>query len=378
MTRKLDRRYLLWTVALVALVCAGAITFLNIQHIRAMPKETRALLPMLQSLQAAGQAVKIVESQADDPEVAGALERRDVHVEYGRQVFPASQGVWINTAYPQANPGRYRHRMRAGLLRDDTSGTDLESLFLIEVHQNFRQHGDEARANVWMFPLQQQSDGASITDAVLEAQFVHDVRLSEARADPRWRAIFADSHTRIVRAIPALAGLLVSLAAFGSLLFHLWREQPWAVAATTLTFVLPIVSAAPFLTAFGWTPILAAVILGFIITVAIACAVEQRLVPTLRTRFRSRMAQQVVEALLIPGVALLVGTALVVSFASVSVIPWQGLGNAAPGEIFVESLIRPAVGLLLGGTGSWLLLALFHLILNWRNHSLDKPATDID
>ena len=90
------------------------------------------------------------------------------------------------------------------------------------------------------------------------------------------------------------------------------------------------------------------------------------------------MAQQVVEALLIPGVALLVGTALVVSFASVSVIPWQGLGNAAPGEIFVESLIRPAVGLLLGGTGSWLLLALFHLILNWRNHSLDKPATDID
>ncbi len=116
------------------------------------------------------------------------------------------------------------------------------------MQQNFRQHGDEARANLWLFPLQQQSDGASITDAVQEARFAHDVLLSEARNDPQWRAIFADSHARIVRAFPALAAFLISLAAFTSLQFNLWREQPWAVVATTLTFVVPVVSAAPFLT----------------------------------------------------------------------------------------------------------------------------------
>ncbi len=93
MTRKPVRQYLLWILALVTLVYAAAITFLNIQHVRTMPRETRVLLKSLQSLQAAALAVEIIESRVTNPVVDGVLEKHDVHVEYGRQVFPVSRAL---------------------------------------------------------------------------------------------------------------------------------------------------------------------------------------------------------------------------------------------------------------------------------------------
>ncbi len=376
--KRFNSGFLIAGLGLLSLGYAIVITFLNVTHIRAMPAETRVMLSSLQPLVAASEPVVIAETNIGSPDADSGLVKGDVSVAYGRQKFPASTGVWINPSLPHGDPGRYLHRMRAGVLRDKVSGADLESVFLVEVLQNFNQHGDEVLVNLWRFPFQQQSDGASITDAVSEARFAGRVSLDEAGNDPGWRAVFASSHARVVRAFPALAALLISLAAFGSLLFTLWREQPWAVTATTVTFALPIVSAAPFLTAFGWVPILAAVILGFIMTVALACAVEQRLVPVVRARFQTRVGRRLLEGGLVPGFALMAGTTLVVSLASVSVIPWQGLGSGSPGDIFVESLIRPAVGLLLGGTGGALLLTLFHLVLNWRNHRQDHAVADID
>lgn len=371
----MNRRLLLSCVALLSIGYAAVITVQNVRHIRAMPDANRVVISSLQPLMAAAEPVRIVERSASVKVIDGSLERKDVHVEYGRQVFPASRAVWVNTALPPSDPGRYLQRFRAGYLRYDAH---IESLFLIEVHQDFGDHGDEPRANLWAFPMQQRSDGAAIFDAVAEAGFAHNIKISEARRDPHWRAVFADSHARLVRAFPALAAVLVGLAALGSLLITLWREQPWAVLATTITFVLPIVSAAPFLTAFGWMPIMAAVVLGFFITTAVVCAIDQRLMPHLQTNLRARAVRRSADAILVPVAALLVGTTLTVSFASVSVIPLQGLGSATPGEIFIQSLVAPATGLLLGGIGTCVLLAVFRLILNWRNHPRKPEARHIE
>lgn len=374
MRLRIRRSLVLGCLAAGFLVYAVTITTLNLRHNRAMPDETRVALSSLENLSAASLPVQIIETPLVEPRRDGALERRDVHVEYAGRSFPPSRAVWVNTALPRIDPGRYLHRFRAGYLRFDADGPSREALFLIEVHQNFAEHGDEPRANLWLFPPEAPGDGSATTDAVRPARFAHAMRLSDARQDPQWRALFADAHARPVRAFPALAALLISMAASGSLLLGLWRDQPWAVIATTVTFVLPIVSAAPFLTAFGWAPIVAAVVLGFVVTTAMVCAVDQRLAPHLRASLRTGVARRLADAFLVPVVALLAGTALTVSFASVSVIPLQGLGSATPGEIFRQSLIVPAAGLLLGGTGTCLLLAVFHLILNWRNRSVGSDA----
>ena len=261
-SRWLNSRVFLWCIGTLSLAYAVTVTTLNLAHIRAMPDVTRVLLPSLENLTAASLPVRIVERSPEGRADNEPLERSDVHIEYGQTSFPPSRSVWINTSLPPSDRGRYLHRFRAGYLRSDADGTDIESLFLIEVHQSFGQEGDAPRANLWLFPPQQRVDGAAITDAVTEARFAHNILLSEARKDAMWRAVFADAHARIVRAFPALAAALIGIAAFGSLLFGLWRQQPWAVVATTVTFVLPIVSAAPFLTAFGWTPITAARLAG--------------------------------------------------------------------------------------------------------------------
>lgn len=107
----------------------------------------------------------------------------------------------------------------------------------------------------------------------------------------------------------------------------------------------------------------------------IACAVEQCVLPVLREKIQTSIPKFMAEAILIPSVALILGTSLVVSFASVSVIEWQGLGSASPGEIFTESLIQPAIGLLLGGVGSSLILALFYLLLGIRNRARPKSVS---
>lgn len=302
-----------------------------------------------------------------NPESKNNLAKRDVSVQIGPERYPTSEAVWVNTSRPVAETGRYLERFRIGLVTYP-EGEPVSALwmYLVEVHQDFGRSGNEPRANFWMFPVSENETGEFSLQAIESVRFAPNRLLDEALADSQWRVVFAQSYARLVRAVPALAALLIGCAALGSLLFALWRSQPWAVAATTVTFVLPILSAAPFLTSFGWMPIVAAVLLGYILTVAIACAIEQRLVPVLREKLEARPLQRILEALLIPAVALIFGTSLVISFASVSVIEWQGLGSASPGELFMASLIRPAIGLLVGGFGSCLILAVFHWLLSWR------------
>lgn len=381
-------------LAAVTLVYAAAITFGNLRHIRQMPPAEREPLASLSELP--GQ-VRILErafsntlsepglpataSPAESPSGSprpstladahhsSGLGRADVHVEINQQAFPASSQVWVQADESRATRARYLNRFRAGLLRyGEGTPESAESelwMYLVELHQDFAESGDEPRANLWRFPVEMTAAGAFSVPQEAGVRFAGNIKVSEAMAAD-WRALFADSYRRLVRAFPALAALIMGLAALGSLLFQLWRTQPWAVAATTVTFVLPLVSAAPFLAAFGWMPLVAAVVLGFIITTAIVCAIEQRLLPGVQERLRQSMFGRAVEALAIPLAALLVGTTLVTSLASVSVIEWQGLGSASPGDIFMTSLVRPAIGLLLGGLGGCLLLAGFYAVLQWR------------
>ncbi len=371
------RTRVLTGLALASFGYAAVITFLNVQHNRAMPSEKRVLLESLDDL---AYSVAVIESMAAGSTVQSnlgeSLQRRDVRVLYGDRAFPVSRNVWVNTGLPKNDPDRYLHRFRVGQLsfeeQVNSNGEPLRRSFLIEVHQNFSEQGDQPRANLWLFPSLDTTDAAFNRPEAVD--YAHNILIEKALLDPKWRALFSDNHTRLVRAFPALAAFLIGLAALGSLILKLWQEQSWAVSATTATFVLPIVSAAPFLTAFGWVPVIAAAVLGFIITVGIACAVEQRALPVLRDRVKASTPRNIAEAILISSVALIVGTSLVVSFASVSVIEWQGLGSASPGEIFMESLIRPAIGLLLGGVSSSLILALFYLLLGLRNRARTKSA----
>ncbi len=369
MSRTVYPAWLLIALALVAFGYAAAITVLNLQHIAAMPVETRepvdSLDDIVPSLSIVEHAVQSSETRESSNK---GLERRDIRVLYGDRAFAKSENVWVNTRLARNDSDRYLRRFRAGVLnfedQVDSHGVATGRAFLMEVHQDFREQGDKPRVNLWLFPAQDSPDIAfEFPNAV---DYAHNLQIDDALVDPAWRALFADNHARLVRAFPALAACLIGLAALGSLIFVLWREQPWAVTATTVTFVLPVVSAAPFLTAFGWLPLIAPIVLGFVITMGIVCAVEQRVLPRVREKLRTSLLRDVVSALLIPATALIVGTTLVVSFTSVSVIEWQGLGRASPGDIFMESLIRPAIGLLAGGTGSSVILAAGYLLLQLR------------
>ena len=62
--RFFDRRRVLWLTALLSIGYALVITVLNLSHIRTMPEETRVTRDSLQSLEAAGIPVKIIERPA--------------------------------------------------------------------------------------------------------------------------------------------------------------------------------------------------------------------------------------------------------------------------------------------------------------------------
>lgn len=358
------RTGVLTACAVSALVYALYITAGNLAHIRAMPTAEREPLMNLPL----PDQVRIVESVSNDSSATGDtlphdenLVRRDIHVRIGQINYPMTPQAWVRLDRPQDDRLRYLSRFRAGLLRD---GAELR-MYLIEVPQAFADSGDQTRLNLWQFEVTRNADEVLVTSDQTPT-FAPNITLTEAQSSETWRPVFAHSYRRLVRAFPALAAFVVALAAIGSLVFALWRSQPWAVAATTVTFVLPMVSAAPFLTAFGWLPLVAAVTLGFVLTTAIVCAIEQRALSSVLGSIRTTWLTRVVEALAIPLAALLVGTTLVTSLASVSVIEWQGLGSASPGEIFMASLIRPAIGLLAGGMGVCLVLALFYGLLRFR------------
>ncbi|MEM7083119.1 MAG: hypothetical protein AAF465_10325 [Pseudomonadota bacterium] len=365
---------LLGLLALISFAYAGAVTVGNIRYAQQKPEAERTeyddlALPagLAITAQRDGKILDYIAVSPPADRVVNEPMRADVSVTvFGSELarFPAA---WVNVHVPAKDRARYVQRFRTGMLEyADTRSTQF---YLLDVPPDFGIDGDSPRASLWLLPLKEavgdQAPSALAADAVERGRAYIDRPLSSLRDDPHARAVFASNYAQPVRAFPALAALLVGLAALGSRLFMLWQRHPWPVVASTVSFVLPIVSAAPFLTAAGWSPIVAAVVLGFVMTTAAVCAIEQRVLVPLSPV--SRRVHRLVRAFAVPFAVLVIGTGLVVSFASVSVVPWQGLGGADPGAIFVASLVRPAVALLLGGTGTAVLLALFFIVLNARN-----------